>query len=106
MGHAAGCGGLLLARLDAHHLAASSRSLLRRGPWSAAPGGRLAIADARLAWWIILGSIPAAVLGYLFEDFFESLFSSPAAVGGFLLVTALILAISERLGRRVRDLAR
>ncbi len=81
------------------------RSLLRRGPWSAAPGGRLADGDARLAWWIILGSVPAAVLGYLFESSFERLFNSPAAVGGFLLVTALILTISERLGRRVRDVA-
>lgn len=81
------------------------RSLLRRGPWSVAPGGRLADGDARLAWWIILGSVPAAVLGYLFESSFERLFNNPAAVGGFLLVTALILTISERLGRRVRDAA-
>lgn len=80
------------------------RSLLRRGPWRTTPGSRLADGDARLAWWIILGSIPAAVLGYLFSDFFEELFDNAAAVGGFLLVTALILTLSERLGRRVRNL--
>ncbi len=80
-------------------------SLLRRGPISAVAGGRLADPAARLAWGIILGSIPAAALGYLFKDFFEGLFSSPLAVGGFLLVTALILALSERLGRRTRPLA-
>jgi undecaprenyl-diphosphatase len=81
------------------------RSLVRRGPWSVTAGGRLADPDARLAWWLILGSIPAAVLGYFFNDFFESLFGNPAAVGGFLLVTALILAISEMLGRRIHDLS-
>jgi undecaprenyl-diphosphatase len=80
------------------------RSLVRRGAWNTAPGGRLSDADSRLAWWLIIGSIPAAVLGYLFKDFFESLFSSPGAVGGFLLVTALILALSEMFGRRLRSL--
>jgi len=79
------------------------RSLTTRGPWRAEAGGRLADQDSRLAWWLIIGSIPAAVFGYAFNDFFESLFSSPTAVGGFLLVTAAILVLSERLGRRVRD---
>lgn len=60
--------------------------------------------DARLAWLIVIGCIPAAVIGYLLEDFFEALFSRPGAVSIFLLVTAAILAISERWGRRERDL--
>jgi len=80
------------------------RSLRQTGPWSSASGGRLTDANNRLAWAIILGSIPAVILGFLFEDYFESLFSSPTAVGAFLIVTAAILLISERLGRRVRTL--
>jgi undecaprenyl-diphosphatase len=80
-------------------------SLFGRGSWSSAPGGRLAHPDSRLAWGIILGTIPAVVLGFLFEDFFESLFGTPLAVGVFLLVTAVILTLSEKLGRRVRSLA-
>jgi undecaprenyl-diphosphatase len=60
--------------------------------------------EACLAWWIILGTLPAAILGALFEDFFASLFASPQAVGAFLLVTAVLLASSERLGPRVRAL--
>ena len=82
------------------------RSLRQTGPWSSAPGGRLTDANNRLAWAIILGSVPAVILGFLFEDYFESLFSSPTAVGAFLIVTAAILSISERLGRRVRTLDR
>ncbi len=73
-----------------------SGSLTTRGPWNAQPGGRLADADSRLAWWIIIGTIPAMVLGLAFKDFFESLFSSPPAVGAFLLVTALILVLGEQ----------
>jgi undecaprenyl-diphosphatase len=55
---------------------------------------------ARLAWMILLGSIPAAVIGFLLEDFFESLFGEPVWVSVFLLVTAGLLALSERLGER------
>jgi undecaprenyl-diphosphatase len=82
------------------------RSLTARGAWSASPGGRLADADSRLAWWIIIGTLPAMVLGVAFKDFFESLFSSPISVGALLLVTALILVLGERAGVRARDRGR
>jgi undecaprenyl-diphosphatase len=58
---------------------------------------------AWLMWLLIAGSIPAAVLGYLLEDLFESLFGKPAWVSAFLLVTAGLLALSERIGDRVRS---
>jgi undecaprenyl-diphosphatase len=67
---------------------------------------RLDDEEARLAWWIVVGTVPAVALGALFEDFFESLFSSPGAVAVFLLVTAALLAITERAGSRVRSLER
>ena len=62
--------------------------------------------QARLAWWIVLGSIPAAVAGLLFEDFFEALFLQPLWVSVFMLVTALLLVLGEWLGRRTRELDR
>ncbi|MCD6552694.1 MAG: undecaprenyl-diphosphatase UppP [Anaerolineae bacterium] len=61
-------------------------------------------AEARIAWWIILGTVPGAVLGLILKDPLESLFSAPLKVAILLLVTATILALSERLGRRTRDL--
>jgi len=63
--------------------------------------------NSRLAWLLVVGSIPAAVLGFLFEDWFESLFGEPAWVSFFLLVTAAILLLSEWLSRskRIRNLA-
>ncbi len=60
--------------------------------------------QSRLAWLIILGSVPAAVLAFLFEDFLESLFDTPRAVSIFLLVTAGLLAFSEWRGTRGREL--
>lgn len=54
--------------------------------------------EGRIAWWIIIATIPAGVIGLVFQDFFETLFSSPRIVACFLLFTALILTLSERLG--------
>lgn len=67
-------------------------------------GKPLETSTSRLAWWIVLGTIPAVLAGLLLEDIFEQLFGTPRAVGGFLLLTAMILLLSERLGRRQRDL--
>lgn len=60
--------------------------------------------NARLMWLIAVGSIPAVVLGYLLEDFFESLFSQPAWVCIFMMVTAGLLASAEWLGSKARQL--
>jgi len=60
--------------------------------------------DARLGWYLILGTIPGVVLGVLFEDFFESLFSSPGAVAGLLLVTGTFLALAEWRGEGPRGI--
>jgi len=59
---------------------------------------------AMLGWWIILGTIPAALAGVLLKDFFEGAFSSPPAVAALLIVTGLILAAAERFTERWRDL--
>lgn len=59
--------------------------------------------EARVAWWIIIATIPAGVIGFTFKDIFESLFNTPRIVACFLLLTGLILAISERLGTQSRS---
>lgn len=53
--------------------------------------------DARLGWLIAVGSIPAVVVGLFFKDWLESIFSSPAIGAFFLLVTALLLFVGERM---------
>ena len=57
-------------------------------------------AETRLLGLIVLATLPAALAGMLFEDFFEAIFSRPVAVAGFLLLTAAVLAGSEWLGGR------
>ncbi len=60
----------------------------------------LADPDGRLAWLIILGTIPVVITGLLLKDFIESLFTSARAVGFDMLVTAALLAISEQMLKR------
>ncbi|GAB6137580.1 undecaprenyl-diphosphate phosphatase [Halanaerobaculum tunisiense] len=60
----------------------------------------------KFALYIILGSIPAGVIGILFEDFFTSLFTT-IAVGFMLLVTGGLLWVSDRFentSRRMEDM--
>jgi undecaprenyl-diphosphatase len=60
--------------------------------------------QACLGWYLLLATIPAGVIGYLLNGFFEGLFSNPLATGVFLMGTALLLVAAERVGKRVRSL--
>jgi undecaprenyl-diphosphatase len=60
--------------------------------------------EARLGWYLILATIPASVIGLLIKSQIEKAFSSPLAVSFFLLVTAGLLIIAERAGKRTRTM--
>ena len=49
----------------------------------------------KLAKFLVVGSIPAALVGALFHDFFASLFTNLTAVGVALLITGIILYSSK-----------
>lgn len=51
--------------------------------------------QAKLFLWIILATIPTGIMGLLFKDWFESLFSKPKVVGGMLLVTGSVLWLTR-----------
>jgi undecaprenyl-diphosphatase len=53
--------------------------------------------NARLGWYIAVGSIPAGVAGLLLEDSFKEVFGNPTAAAFFLIVTAGLLVVAERL---------
>ncbi len=58
----------------------------------------------RLAYWIVLGTVPAVVAGLSLKDIVEAAFRSPVATSAFLLVMAALLLIAERIGKRLRPL--
>lgn len=72
------------------------RGLRRKRPFETQP--------ARLGWYILLATIPAGIAGILLKDIVERAFASPLATSIALFATAILLAISERVGKRQRIL--
>jgi undecaprenyl-diphosphatase len=56
--------------------------------------------DARLAWIIIIGTIPAGILGLALEHKLRALFASPTAAAAFLTLNGVLLLAVERFRRR------
>ncbi len=56
--------------------------------------------DARLGWLLIVGTVPAGVLGLLFEHPLRSLFASAPSAAAFLILNGLLLFLFERRRRR------
>ena len=53
---------------------------------------------------IIIASIPTAIMGFFFEDFFEKLFSSTISTALMLIVTGFILLIGDKLANYDREI--
>jgi undecaprenyl-diphosphatase len=56
--------------------------------------------DARLGWLLVVGTIPAGILGLLLEHPLRSLFASASSAAAFLIVNGLLLLGFERLRAR------
>ena len=56
--------------------------------------------DARLGWLLVVGTIPAGILGLLLEQPLRKLFASPVSAAAFLIVNGVALLVFERLRRR------
>ena len=55
---------------------------------------------AKIGWLIVVGSIPAGLLGLLFEDKLKSLFAAPEAAAVFLMLNGCMLYGAELLRRK------
>jgi undecaprenyl-diphosphatase len=56
--------------------------------------------DAKLGWLLVIGTIPAGLLGLLFEDSLKALFANPQLVAGVLILNGLLLLATEKLSKR------
>jgi len=58
-----------------------------------------------LAWYVLLGTVPALAVGALLKPFVEDLFKAPLLAAAIRLFTAAgVLTLAEYLGRRTRKL--
>ncbi len=55
---------------------------------------------ARLGWLLVVGTVPAGILGLLLQDSLRKLFASPSVAAAFLIVNGVALLAFERLRRR------
>ncbi len=57
----------------------------------------------KLSWLLVIGTIPAGVMGILLQKQFEALFNSVIYVGFFLIITGLLLWGAERVKPGEKD---
>ena len=57
-------------------------------------------APGRLGWLLVVGTIPAGILGLLLEEPIRALFASPRTAALFLIVNGFILGAAELLRKR------
>ncbi|GAY09859.1 undecaprenyl-diphosphate phosphatase [Pseudonocardia sp. N23] len=60
--------------------------------------------DYRLAWLVIIGTIPISVLGFLFKDSIETVARNLWIVATTLVVFGILLGLAERYGKQNRPL--
>jgi undecaprenyl-diphosphatase len=60
--------------------------------------------DARLGWYIVLGTIPIGIFGVLFKDQIETGARDLYLIGVALIVLGLVLLLAEKVGTRDRDI--
>ncbi len=52
----------------------------------------------KLGVMIIVATIPTAIIGFLFNDFFDSLYTSVIPIGIGLIITGIFLTVAEKMG--------
>jgi undecaprenyl-diphosphatase len=61
---------------------------------------RVATDEGRLAWLIVVATVPVGVLGLVFEHQLRALFAKPVAAAMFLMANGVILLAGEQHRRR------
>ena len=98
-----------LAFVVATHVATAVALLVYfRHDWARIAGGflrsarrrRVETAEERLAWLVIVATVPVGITGLALEHLLRTVFAKPAAAAAFLCVNGIILLAGERIRRR------
>ncbi|HEV2309851.1 MAG TPA: undecaprenyl-diphosphate phosphatase [Acidimicrobiia bacterium] len=101
--------GFYLAFLVGLHVATALALLwFFRADWVRIIGGffrtlrtrRIETSDERLAWLLVVATIPAGIMGLIFEHSLRTVLATPVAASALLTVNGLILVAGERARRR------
>ncbi|MCH1918468.1 undecaprenyl-diphosphate phosphatase [Shewanella sp. A3A] len=70
------------------------------GAWTVSIVKREPSAESKLAWWIILATIPAVICGFAFKDFISTNLRSSAVIATTTIVFGLLLWWADYAGKR------
>ncbi|NLH26908.1 MAG: undecaprenyl-diphosphatase UppP [Syntrophomonadaceae bacterium] len=59
--------------------------------------------EGRLFWYLVLATIPGAIMGLLLEEKAETVFRNPVLIAVMLIVLGVILYWADRKGRKLTD---
>lgn len=71
--------------------------------WVRSISQRIMTAEARLAWGVLLGTIPAGLVGLTFKDVIEVHLRSPLVIAATTIFFGLLLWLADRRSKLVRD---
>jgi len=74
------------------------------GAWFKSFGAQGATDDSKLGWWIILGTIPAAVLGLIFKDLIELYLRSAWVIAVTTILFGLLLWYADVKGKQTKTI--
>jgi undecaprenyl-diphosphatase len=75
------------------------------GLWESVRSRRIETSTQRLAWLLVVATVPVGITGLALEHTFRTLFAKPLAASIFLTLNGLILFGAERLRRRAETLS-
>jgi undecaprenyl-diphosphatase len=70
--------------------------------WACSCVTRRLNADAKLAWLVVLGTVPVALAGLLFHDFIETSLRSPLVIAAATIGFGVLLGFSDWRGAKTR----
>jgi len=71
--------------------------------WFSSLSSGEATEDSRLAWAVIIGTIPAVLFGLLMKDYIETVLRSPLVIAASSIVFGLLLWYADRAATHVRS---
>jgi undecaprenyl-diphosphatase len=60
--------------------------------------------NPKLLWYIVVGTIPVGIFGYLFNKQAESSWRSPLVIGTMLIVVGILMGLADRYGRKLKEI--
>lgn len=72
--------------------------------WAGSLRGNPATQDAKIAWYVIIATLPVAICGFIFYDIVATIFRNPLVIAGSTIVFGIVLWWSDKQGRKIYNL--